>query len=132
VRGTEVWSKGINEFTFVMKVRGYPTGTSVIVGVAPDTIAMDSQYPGYSRGFGVGVGDQGSNFGDGYTPTTTYKKPSGRFFDEGDEVRIVYDADKQTLTYHNNKVEMCSFTGVSGQMCPVISLYGNSVCEWVD
>jgi len=132
VRGAELWASGVNECTFVMKTRGYSSGTSIICGIAPDTIALDSQYPGYTTGLGAGIGDQGSTFG-GATVVTTSKKPSGRYFDENEEVRIVYDQGRGILSFFVNKNEICSFSGVFGSnQCPVVSLYGTSVVEWID
>jgi len=123
---------GVNEWGFKMLTRGYPSGTSLIVGMAPSNLNLDSQYPGYSSYLGFSIGDQGSNWGTP-APVPGIKKPSGRFFDENDEVRCIVDYPKNKVEFWVNKQLVATFnTCLTGPMCPAISMFGNGVIEWID
>jgi len=129
VRGEE-WREGVHEWSFKMTVRGYTSGTSVLAGMAPITLPFDSQYPGYTSSLGFSVGDQGSTNGSPY-PSTSNKKPSGRFFDENEEVKFICDWAKGTTTVYVNEAIIAVYnSSLSGPLCPVVALYGTTVIEW--
>jgi len=120
VRGKEKWSSGVHEFTFIMKVRGCqaPT-TSVMAGIAQETIDLDSQCVGVSDG-GVGYGNTGKVY-----PAGIQKFP----WNENQKIRIVYD--QSTVIFYVEKSEVYR-QAISGCFVPCVSLYANSVIEWVD